>query len=152
MHTEAKIQFLSPKLLFFSIFSLFVIFGKNCKFASVCNWKGWFLILKNRKLKKFRISRFSRDDDDGCVFEVFCWFPTFLEEKGRNSNKNYSTLANNVFSSFSSYDAQKWWWLGYLMMNLTRNCFRWDLMFQKKNPEKRQKNMKKNVIKVKAIW
>ena len=57
------------------------------------------MILKSRKLKKFRISRFLRDDD-GCIFEVFCWFPTFLEENGRNSNKNYSTLANNVFSSF----------------------------------------------------
>ena len=130
-------EFFLNILIFWKTSNDDLCFEKNCNFAPVCKWKGWFLILKSRKLKKFRISRFG---GWWCFFfEVFCWFLRFWRKKGKITNKNYSTLANNVFLLFLlRYDAQKWW-LGF-DDEFDQKLFQVRFDVQKKNPGKRKGN------------
>ena len=153
MHTEAKIQFLSQKkksrFFFFLIFDFFgklfsnwwqwFNFWKIVTLPQCVNGRVDFLILKSRKLKKFRISRFR---GWWCFFfEVFCWFLRFWRKKGKITNKNYSTLANNVFLLFLlHYDAQKWW-LGF-DDEFDQKLFQVRFDVQKKNPGKQKRKLR----------
>ena len=112
-------------------------FWKIVTLPQCVNGRVDFLILKNRKLKKFRISRFR---GWWCFFSrYFVGSYVFGGKREKLQIKIIQLWLTMFFFFFFFIMMRKNDDLD-LMMNLTRNCFRWDLMFRRKILESKKEN------------